>query len=135
MSVPEPSFLPAIIETDPFSGTEGYALAGFLAGYSGVTFEADALNVRQYASYCTAARVGLFDARRVHIEAFGRYLEATGRGRATIARRLCTVRLASLCEYPPVVAVVLSVSVDSLMTSIATCSSGNQYSASPVPRC
>ncbi len=92
MSAPEPSFLPAVIvESDPFSDAERYALAGFLAGYSGLTFEAYALDLRQYAAYCTAARVNLFDARRAHIEAFGRYLEATGRARATIARRLCTV--------------------------------------------
>ena len=33
----------------------------------------------------------LFEVRRVHIEAFARDLEARGRARATIARRLCTI--------------------------------------------
>jgi site-specific recombinase XerD len=35
--------------------------------------------------------VALFGARRADIEAFGRHLEALGRARATVARRLCTV--------------------------------------------
>ena len=33
----------------------------------------------------------LFEVRRAHIEAFARDLEARGRSRATIARRLCTI--------------------------------------------
>jgi integrase/recombinase XerD len=49
------------------------------------------LDLRQYAEWCTARRVGLFDARRADIETFGRQLEQLGRARATIARRLCTI--------------------------------------------
>jgi integrase/recombinase XerD len=37
------------------------------------------------------ARQHLFTARRADIECFGRDMEATGRARATIARRLCTI--------------------------------------------
>jgi integrase/recombinase XerD len=74
-----------------FSDPEALALGGFLAGYSGLTREAYALDLRQYATWCTDLRLRLFDARRVHIEAFARDLEARGRPRATIARRLCTV--------------------------------------------
>ena len=38
-----------------------------------------------------AAQLRLFAARRADIECFGRDLEARGRARATIARRLCTI--------------------------------------------
>ena len=38
-----------------------------------------------------AARVHLFTAKRADIECFGRDMEANGRARATIARRLCTI--------------------------------------------
>lgn len=75
----------------PFSDDEEFALAGFLAGYSGLTREAYALDLRQYASWCTERRIALFGARRSDIECFGRDLEAKGRARATIARRLCTI--------------------------------------------
>jgi integrase/recombinase XerD len=83
--------LPALVETGPFSEPELFALTGFLAGYSGLTYEAYALDLRQYASYCAQHRLTLFAVRRAHIEAFARHLETQGRARATIARRLCTV--------------------------------------------
>ncbi len=35
-----------------FTNTERLALAGFLAGYSGLTHEADELDLRQFASWC-----------------------------------------------------------------------------------
>jgi site-specific recombinase XerD len=74
-----------------FSDAERAALAGFLAGYSGQTRDAYTLDMRQYTSWCRHHGLHLFDARRADIECFGRDLEAKGRGRATIARRLCTV--------------------------------------------
>jgi site-specific recombinase XerD len=74
-----------------FSSQEESALVGFLAGYGGLTREAYALDLRQYVAWCTEHRVRLFGARRADIESFGRQLEALGRARATIARRLCTV--------------------------------------------
>src|SRR4029453_14522623 len=74
-----------------FSAAEQLALAGFLAGYSGLTREAYTLDLRQYVAWCTEHRVAVFDARRVDIECFARHLESLGRARATIARRLCTV--------------------------------------------
>jgi site-specific recombinase XerD len=77
---------------DPlFSPEEQAALVGFLAGYSGLTREAYALDLRQYVAWCTEHQVRLFGARRSDIEAFGRNLETLGRARATIARRLCTI--------------------------------------------
>jgi integrase/recombinase XerD len=74
-----------------FSPEEEHALVGFLAGYSGLTREAYALDLRQYLTWCTEHDLPLFGARRSDIETFGRHLEALGRAGATIARRLCTI--------------------------------------------
>jgi len=74
-----------------FTNTERLALAGFLAGYSGLTREAYELDLRQYASWCHQHHLSLFQARRADIECFARDLETRGRARATITRRLCTV--------------------------------------------
>jgi integrase/recombinase XerD len=74
-----------------FTEPERLALAGFLAGYTGLTREAYALDLRQYASWCQQHHIRLFQARRADIECFARDLEARGRARATITRRLCTV--------------------------------------------
>jgi hypothetical protein len=74
-----------------FTEPERLALAGFLAGYTGLTREACALDLRQYANWCQQNHLCLFQARRADIESFARDLEARGRARATIARRLCTI--------------------------------------------
>jgi integrase/recombinase XerD len=74
-----------------FSNAERLALAGFLAGYSGLTREAYALDLRQFTSWCQQRHMHLFQARRSDIECFARDLEASGRARATITRRLCTI--------------------------------------------
>jgi site-specific recombinase XerD len=82
----------AIEHYDPFfTSPERFALTGFLAGYSGLTREAYALDLRQFATWCAEHHLALFCARRADIESFGRELEAKGRSRATIARRLGTV--------------------------------------------
>ncbi len=83
---------PAQVPVTPvFSNTERLALAGFLAGYSGLTRQAYELDLRQYAAWCQSHQLRLFQARRADIECFARDLEARGRARATITRRLCTV--------------------------------------------
>ena len=74
-----------------FTDTERLALAGFLAGYSGLTRQAYELDLRQYASWCHQHHIRLFQARRPDIECFARDLETRGRARATITRRLCTI--------------------------------------------
>jgi integrase/recombinase XerD len=74
-----------------FSTNEQLALAGFLAGYSGLTRDAYTLDLRQYVAWCTEHHLAVFGARRADIECFARHLESLGRARATIARRLCTV--------------------------------------------
>jgi site-specific recombinase XerD len=82
--------------TPVFTDTERLALAGFLAGYSGLTRQAHELDLRQFAGWCQQHQLRLFQARRADIECFARDLEARdlearGRARATITRRLCTV--------------------------------------------
>jgi site-specific recombinase XerD len=79
------------LRSELFSTQEELALAGFLAGYSGLTREAYMLDLRQYVAWCAERRIALFGARRADIEAFGRHLETAGRARATISRRLCTI--------------------------------------------
>jgi integrase/recombinase XerD len=74
-----------------FTEPERLALAGFLAGYTGLTREAYALDLRQVANWCRQNHLPLFQARRADIECFARDLEARGRARATITRWLCTV--------------------------------------------
>ena len=74
-----------------FSGEERTALAGFLAGYSGLTRDAYTLDLRMYTSWCAQHGLHLFTARRADVECFGRDMETEGRARATIARRLCTI--------------------------------------------
>jgi site-specific recombinase XerD len=74
-----------------FTNAERLALAGFLAGYSGLTRQAYELDLRQYASWCQQHQLQLFAARRADIECFARDLETRGRARATITRRLCTI--------------------------------------------
>jgi site-specific recombinase XerD len=61
------------------------------AGHTGLTREAYALDLRQYASWCQLRHLRLFQARRADIECFARDLESRGRARATITRRLCTI--------------------------------------------
>ena len=69
----------------------GAAPCRFLAGYNGLTLEAYQLDLRQWVQWCAERQVALFGARRADIEGFGRHLEACGRARATVARRLCTI--------------------------------------------
>ena len=74
-----------------FTDTERLALAGFLAGYRDLTREAYTLDLRQFSGWCRARSLSLFSVRRADIETFARDLEARGRARATVTRRLCTI--------------------------------------------
>jgi hypothetical protein len=63
----------ALVPTTPvFTNTERLALAGFLAGYSGLTRQAYELDLRQFASWCQQHQLHLFVARRADIEFFAR---------------------------------------------------------------
>jgi hypothetical protein len=75
----------------PVQSRRAVGAGGVLGGYSGLTRDAYTLDLRQYVAWCTEHRVAVFGARRADIECFARHLEALGRARATIARRLCTV--------------------------------------------
>jgi len=82
----------ALVPVQPcFTDSERLALAGFLAGYRGLTREAYALDLRQFTAWCWARSLALFAVRRADIESFARELEARGRARATVTRRLCTI--------------------------------------------
>ena len=82
----------ALVMIQPaFTDAERLALAGFLAGYRGLTREAYALDLRQFTTWCRARSLNLFAVRRADIESFARQLEARGRARATVTRRLCTI--------------------------------------------
>ena len=74
-----------------FTDAERLALAGFLAGYRGLTREAYTLDLRQFSCWCRARSLPLFAVRRADIETFARELEARGRARATVTRKLCTI--------------------------------------------
>jgi site-specific recombinase XerD len=76
---------------ETFSDGERLALLGFLAAYQGATREAYACDLRQFTAWCAEHHLRLFGAHRVDIECFARGLEARGRARATVARRLCTI--------------------------------------------
>jgi integrase/recombinase XerD len=61
----------ALIPVAPvFTNTERLALAGFLAGYSGLTRQAYELDLRQYASWCHQHHLRLFQTRHADIECF-----------------------------------------------------------------
>ena len=91
MDVPLSTSTALATRDELFSDGEQLALAGFLAGYSGLTRDAYTLDLRQYVAWCTEHRVAVFGARRADIECLARHVESLGRARATIARRLCTV--------------------------------------------
>ena len=90
MTTAAPSAALATIQP-AFTDAERLALAGFLAGYRGLTREAYALDLRQFTSWCRARSLVLLAVRRADIEGFARDLEARGRSRATVTRRLCTI--------------------------------------------
>jgi integrase/recombinase XerD len=67
---------------------------GLREGWSG---RPSALDLRQFTAWCRARSLPLFSVRRADIETFARELEAKGRARATVTRRLCTI--AGFCKY------------------------------------
>ena len=82
----------ALVTIQPaFAGAERFALAGFLAGYRGLTREAYALDLRQFTIWCRTRSLVLFAVRRADIESFARELETRGRARATGTSRLSTM--------------------------------------------
>jgi len=80
-----------------FTESGRLALAGYLAGYRGMTREACTLDLRQFTLWCRGRSLPLFEVRRAGIETFARELEDKGRARAAVTRRLSTI--AGFCKY------------------------------------
>ena len=78
---------PNLVFTDP----ERLALAGFLAGYRGLTRDAYALDLRQFVSWCERHSLKLFSVHRTDIELYARALEEAGRPGPPWPGGLCTV--------------------------------------------
>jgi site-specific recombinase XerD len=90
MTTATPSTALATIQP-AFTDPERLALAGYLAGYRGLTRDAYALDLRQFTTWCRDRSLALFAVRRANIESFARDLETKGRARATVTRRLSTI--------------------------------------------
>src|SRR5947207_1028189 len=75
MTTTPPSTALATIQP-AFTESERLALAGFLAGYRGLTREAYTLDLRQFTAWCRARSLALLAVRRADIETFARELEA-----------------------------------------------------------
>ena len=81
-----------------FTDAERFALAGFLAGYRGLTREAYTLDLRQFTAWCRARSLNLFAVRRADIEGFARDLESPrpgprhGHAAAVHYRRVLQIR-------------------------------------------
>jgi hypothetical protein len=69
MTTTTPSTALATIQP-AFADPERLALAGFLAGYRGLTREAYALDLRQFTTWCRTRSLPLFGVRRADIESF-----------------------------------------------------------------
>jgi integrase/recombinase XerD len=82
---------------DPVQLVERAAVAGFLAGYTGNTLTSYTTDLRLFAAWCAEHGVRLLGVKRTHLELFARHMEAEGRMRSTVARRLST--LASFYRY------------------------------------
>jgi site-specific recombinase XerD len=91
MSISNTVLVPEVVDGgfDPFRVR--VAVASFLAGYTGQTFDAYALDLRQWVRWCADHDLDVFEVRRAHIELFARWLEENGKARSTIARRLSTI--------------------------------------------
>jgi len=72
-----------------FTDPERLALAGFLAGYQGLTREDYALDLRQFTGWCRARSLSLFAVRRANIEGFARELEVIPEGVGPVKGLVC----------------------------------------------
>jgi integrase/recombinase XerD len=70
---------------------ERASVTGFLAGYTGTTRVSYTTDIRLFLAWCADSNVRLLDVNRAHLELFARHMEAEGRMRSTVARRLSTL--------------------------------------------
>ena len=82
-----------------FTDGERAALAGFLTGYSGLTREAYALDLRQYTSWCAQHGLHLFTAKRADVECFGRDMEANGRAGGAAGYVEAAIDVLKVCAH------------------------------------
>ena len=80
-----------------FTDAERLALAGFLAGYRGLTREMYALDLRQFTGWCRARSLNLFAVRRADIESFAR--ETGGQRPRSGDRHPAAVTIAGFYKY------------------------------------
>ena len=71
---------PSLIRDEVFTDPEAFALTGFLAGCSGLTRSAYALDLRAYSGWLTAHDVRLFDAKRAVAAFEGEVFDACADG-------------------------------------------------------
>jgi site-specific recombinase XerD len=62
-----------------------------LAGYTGTTRVSYTNDLRLFLAWCAEVQVRLLDVKRAYLELFARHMEAEGRMRSTVARRLSTM--------------------------------------------
>ncbi len=92
MATPTTTATVELVRVDePLGVSERAAIAGFLAGYTGNTLISSTTDLRLFVQWCTNNDLPLVDVRRAHLENFGRQMEADGRMRSTVARRLSTL--------------------------------------------
>jgi hypothetical protein len=82
-----------------FTDAERLALAGFLAGYRGLTREAYTLDLRQFTGWCRARSLPLFSVRRADIPPTSADAPG-GVGEHDISDAVTSVRIA-LVKVPP----------------------------------
>ena len=70
---------------DPFDAKTKGAIAAFLAGYGGATLRSYTTDLRIFAEWCVSNRIAVLEAKRAHIEIFGREMESAGKMRSTVA--------------------------------------------------
>jgi hypothetical protein len=96
----------SLVSVQPvFTDAERLALAGFLAGYRGLTREAYTLDLRQFTGWCRTRSLPLLSVRRADIETFAREMEAArlchGTAEEVGRYRWCHRRCALPCLRAP----------------------------------
>jgi hypothetical protein len=92
MDVPISTSTTVATRDELFSANEQLALAGFLAGYSGLTRDAYTLDLRQYVAWCTEDQLAVFGGASRRRRVLRPPPRVTGPGpghdRATAVRRV-----------------------------------------------
>ena len=76
-----------VVPRDPLEEPVLLAVAGFLGGYSALTRDAYAGDLRQFLSVCASHDLAVLEVCHAHMKVSARVLDA-GKGRRTMGRRL-----------------------------------------------